>query len=98
MGELFPPEQIGRANGALNVLHLSMAFVLQYGMGLIASLWHPDGFGRPPVIAYRAAFALPLLLEFIALMWFVASLSGERWRVRRHAGRGETAIAVEVTR
>ena len=37
MAELFPPEQIGRANGALNVLHLSMAFVLQYGMGAIAS-------------------------------------------------------------
>ena len=74
MGELFPLEQIGRANGALNVLHLSMAFVLQYGMGLIASLWHPNASGRLPVIAYRAAFALPLLLELIALGWFVASL------------------------
>jgi MFS family permease len=28
IGELFPPEKIGRANGALNVLHLGMAFVL----------------------------------------------------------------------
>jgi hypothetical protein len=84
MGELFPLEQIGRANGALNVLHLSMAFVLQYGMGLIASLWQPNASHRLPVIAYRAAFALPLLLELIALGWFVASLTGERWRSRRH--------------
>jgi MFS family permease len=96
MGELFPPEQIGRANGALNVLHLSMAFVLQYGMGVIASLWLPDAFGRLPVVAYRAAFALPLLLELIALGWFVASLTGERWRNRRHLGRDETAIAAEA--
>ena len=49
MGELFPAEQIGRANGALNVLHLSMAFVLQYGMGVVTSLWHPDAFGHLPV-------------------------------------------------
>lgn len=96
MGELFPPDQIGRANGALNVLHLSMAFVLQYGMGVIASLWLPDAFGRLPVVAYRAAFALPLLLELIALGWFVASLTGERWRNRRHLGRDETAIAAEA--
>lgn len=98
MGELFPAERIGRANGALNVLHLSMAFMLQYGMGLIASLWRPDTFGHLPVVAYRAAFALPLLLELMALGWFVASLTGERWRNRRHSDRDNTAIAAEVTR
>jgi len=98
MGELFPPEQIGRANGALNVLHLSMAFVLQYGMGLIASLWRPDPFGRLPVVAYRAAFALPLLLEITAFGCFVASISGGRRRHRRHSPRDETAITTEFIR
>ena len=29
MGELFPLEQIGRANGALNVLHLRLAIVFR---------------------------------------------------------------------
>ena len=77
LGELFPSEQIGRANGALNVLHLSMAFILQYGMGAIASLWHPDAFGHLPVLAYRAAFTLPLLLELIALVWFIAAPSDQ---------------------
>ena len=70
MGEWFPPEKIGRANGALNLLHLSMAFVLQYGMGVVASFWRPDLLGRLPLTAYRTAFALPLLLELVALGWF----------------------------
>jgi MFS family permease len=90
MGELFPPGQIGRANGALNVLHLSMAFVLQYGMGVIASLWHADAAGHLPVAAYRAAFALPLLLEFAALAWFMVSVTGAR--------RSRAAIATEAGR
>ncbi len=73
LGELFSSETIGRANGALNVLHLSMAFVLQYAMGAIASLWPTDGTGHLPVTAYCAAFALPLLLQVLALGWFAAS-------------------------
>ena len=72
LGELFPSETIGRANGALNVLHLSMAFVLQYAMGAIASLWPADVTGHLPVTAYRAAFAAPLLLQVLALAWFAA--------------------------
>jgi sugar phosphate permease len=75
MGELFPPEKIGRANAALNVLHLATAFVLQYAMGVIASLWQPDTMGHLPVVAYRAAFALPLLLELLAGAWFAVSLT-----------------------
>jgi predicted MFS family arabinose efflux permease len=83
IGEMFPPDRIGRANGALNVLHLGMAFVLQYGMGEVASFWSPDPSGHLPVIAYRAAFLLPLLLEFVALAWFGLS-SAVGW----HASHG----------
>jgi hypothetical protein len=78
-------------------LHLSMAFVLQYGMGVVASLWSPDAFGRLPVLAYRAAFALPLLLESIALVWFVVSLIGQRRRNYR-AGRGGPVVSTEAGR
>nr|WP_294510606.1 MFS transporter [uncultured Rhodopila sp.] len=78
MGELFPPEKIGRANGALNVLHLSMAFILQYGMGVAASSWPAEPSGHLPFAAYRAAFALPLLLELLALAWFVVSITQRR--------------------
>jgi predicted MFS family arabinose efflux permease len=70
IGELFPAQKIGRANGALNVLHVGMAFVLQYAMGLLAARWVPDAAGRLPTVAYRTAFALPLLLELLGIGWF----------------------------
>ncbi len=71
LAEMFPPELIGRANGALNVLHLGMAFVIQAAMGAVVNLWAPGATGHYPMIAYQAAFALPLMLELAALLWFV---------------------------
>ena len=90
IGELFPPEKIGRANGALNVLHLGMAFVLQYGMGIVAAHWHPDLQGHLGVAAYRAAFALPLTLELLALTWFLLSFNAGRfgWTTAQAAHSG----------
>jgi MFS family permease len=80
MGEWFAPEKIGRANGALNVLHLSMAFVLQYGMGVVASHWRPDLLGHLPPVAYQVAFTVPLALELTALAWFGLSLGARQAR------------------
>ena len=71
LAEMFPPELIGRANGALNVLHLGIAFVIQAAMGAVVDLWAPDATGHYPIIAYQAAFVLPLVLELAALLWFV---------------------------
>jgi predicted MFS family arabinose efflux permease len=93
MGELFPPDKIGRANGALNVMHLGMAFVVQYAMGLIASRWIPDALGHLPLAAYRAAFSLPLALEFAALAWFVAALTLRR---RHDVSAGNAPAAPEL--
>jgi sugar phosphate permease len=97
IGEMFPPERIGRANGALNVLHLGMAFVLQYGMGVVASFWHADFFGHLPAIAYRAAFSLPLLLEFLALTWFVFALTASQRRIGEQADDEVSMATPEVS-
>jgi len=70
VGELFAPEIIGRANGALNLLHLGTAFVLQSGIGIVVDLWAPDSLGRYPVEAYQVALAVPLTLQVTALLWF----------------------------
>jgi MFS family permease len=78
IGELFPPEKIGRANGALNVLHVGMAFVLQYGMGVVASRWRPDVAGHLPAAAYWAAFSFPLTLQAGAFAWFFVPMRAER--------------------
>ena len=73
--EYFPKEMSARANAALNILHLSGAFVLQYLTGVIVSLW-PAVAGHPPAEAYEAAFGLSVILQLFALLWF---LSTARW-------------------
>jgi len=53
-GEMFPERIIGRANGALSMLHLSAAFVVQLGIGAIVNLWPASTFGHYPPSGYEA--------------------------------------------
>ena len=71
IGELFPPEMAGRANGALNVLHLGAAFVAQAGIGAVVALWPTTADGHVPAAAYTAAFATVMAIQLVALLWFV---------------------------
>ena len=48
-GEMFPERIIGRAKGALSMLHLSAAFVVQLGIGAIVNLWPASTFGHCPM-------------------------------------------------
>ena len=68
---VFPTSVVGRANSALNVLHLTAAWLVQAGMGLVINQWAADPHGHYPVLAYRAAFTVPLIVQFVAMMWFV---------------------------
>ena len=70
IAEYFPKEIAGQANAALNVLHIGSAFVVQYAIGLIVDHWTPYD-GHYPSIAYKAAFALNLLLLLATLAWFL---------------------------
>ena len=65
----FPKAASGRANAALNLLHLTVAFLVQWMSGLIIDLW-PVVEGRHPVEAYQAAFALIVALQGAAVIWF----------------------------
>ena len=73
VGELFPPEMVGRSNGLLNTLHLCAAFAMQAGIGALVALWpvRPDGqlLGE----AYAVAIAVPVLCQAAALAWFARS-------------------------
>lgn len=82
--ELFPKSASGRANGALNLLHIGTAFAVQIGVGFIIDLW-PAEEGRHPAIAYQTAFAIILALQAIAFLWFV--------RPTRHAIRARHLTA-----
>ena len=73
LAEYFPKELAGRANAALNVFHISGAFVVQYMTGLVVQLWAPID-GHYPEVAYKAAFALNIGLQIVAGIWFVLPL------------------------
>lgn len=68
--ELFPKSASGRANGALNLLHIGSAFAVQVGIGFIVELW-PGEAGRHPPVAYQTALGINLALQAVAFLWFV---------------------------
>ncbi len=68
--ELFPKSASGRANGALNLLHIGSAFAVQVGVGFIIDLW-PAEQGRHPVVAYQTGLGINLALQAAAFLWFV---------------------------
>jgi len=80
--EYFPKELAGRANGALNLFHIAAAFVVQYATGIVLAQWTPQA-GHYPAIAYQTAFAINLVLQIAAWIWFVLPRSRPRSLVVR---------------
>jgi MFS family permease len=70
IAELFAKEASGRANAALNLLHVGGAFVIQCLTGFVVALW-PEQNGHHPAIAYQTAFTVNLALQVSALSWFL---------------------------
>ena len=70
LDSIFPSEMVGRTNSVLNVLHLASAWIIQAAMGFIIAEWPVDTTGHYPVIAYQVAFALPIALQVMGLIWF----------------------------
>jgi MFS family permease len=77
LAEYFPKELAGRANGALNLFHIAAAFVVQYATGVVLAQWTPQA-GHYPEIAYQIAFALNLVLQIAAWVWFVMPRTSRR--------------------
>ncbi|RTL71460.1 MAG: MFS transporter [Hyphomicrobiales bacterium] len=69
MGEYFPKAMAGRANGALNLLHVGSAFAIQSATGILIAQW-PQTHGGYPAHAHRTAMAIVLALQVSALAWF----------------------------
>ncbi|MGY4307861.1 hypothetical protein ACVIJ6_005104 [Bradyrhizobium sp. USDA 4369] len=70
LADYFPRELAGRANGALNLFHIGMAFAVQYGTGVVVHQWTLEA-GHYPAIAYQTAFAVNLIFQIAAWIWFV---------------------------
>jgi MFS family permease len=75
LAEYFPKEVSGRANAALNLLHVSAAFVLQSTMGIIIAQW-PQTNGGYAVQAHEAAMTTGICVQLLALGWFALPRRG----------------------
>ena len=94
IADLFPREAAGRANAALNVLHIGGAFAVQVGIGVVVGLWPRDPLGHYPPDAYGAALLILIVLQFMALLWFLRPSS----RARAKADRSFTPEPFEELR
>lgn len=93
IGDYFPAQLIARANGVLNVLHFGWAFLVQYGTGLILEQW-PVKDGPYPSIAYQTAFSINVVLQLVALVWFIAPWLQElNWKSRSPSSASRRAKA-----
>lgn len=71
LSQSFPSSLAGRANTALTLLVFVAAFLGQWGMGAVIGQWpHSPELGYHPQ-GYQAAFGISLLLQILALLWFV---------------------------
>jgi MFS family permease len=70
VAEHFPAASLGRANAALNVLHVGASFIVQLLVGQVVALWTPVAVGRYPADAYRAALLAIMVAQAAALAWF----------------------------
>jgi predicted MFS family arabinose efflux permease len=68
----FPKAASARANAALNLLHLSVAFAVQWLTGVVVDQWSGQD-GRHPAEAYQAAFGINLAIQALAFTWFVVA-------------------------
>jgi len=71
LSQSFPLHLSGRVNTALNLLVFVAAFSAQWGIGAIINLWPGTAGGGYAPPGYQAAFAMMLLLQLIALLWFI---------------------------
>ncbi|MBV8142821.1 MAG: MFS transporter [Verrucomicrobia bacterium] len=77
LGEIFAERVSGRANGALNLLHVTAAFAIQALIGTIVNLWPRDASGHYPASAYQWALSLPIVMQVVCLAWFLIGIHWE---------------------
>jgi predicted MFS family arabinose efflux permease len=68
----FPQAASGRANAALNLLHLSVAFGVQWLTGVLIEHGSSTN-GQHPTTAYQMAFSVNLAVQLVAFAWFAVS-------------------------
>jgi MFS family permease len=90
LSEYFPKEMSGRANAALNILHVGAAFVLQSTSGFVIQQW-PETHGTYPAEAYQLAMGATVVLQLVAFAWF--ALPPQRLPVPRMARAARRSLS-----
>jgi MFS family permease len=67
----FRREAAGRANAALNFLHIGAAFAIQAAIGVVIGFCGRTPAGGYPTHAYETAFWMLIVLQSVALAWFL---------------------------
>jgi MFS family permease len=80
VGQMFPPEQMGRVSTATNTLTLLGAFFLQSAIGWILDLWPRTAAGGWDPKGYSAALALSVALQVIVALRLVGRTARRRAR------------------
>jgi MFS family permease len=83
-----PKHLTGRASTCFNLLIFLVAFVMQWGLGIIINHWTPLD-GAYPAEAYQTAFGLCLMLQAGGL-WMCATF--KPWRRERRAAAHERQL------
>ena len=92
LSEYFPKEMSGRANAALNLLHVGAAFVLQSATGLIIEQW-PEVRGIYPAEAHQLAMGASLGLQLAAFAWFALPLRSVQLPAMARAANRSLSLA-----
>ncbi|MFW1676601.1 MFS transporter [Pontibacter sp. JAM-7] len=69
LSQHFPRQQLGRVNTSLNLMIFLGAFLMQWGIGLIAGFWGTAD--ALPLVAYQTAFGVCALMQLLGLLWLI---------------------------
>ena len=78
VGQMFPPEQMGRVSSAINTLTLAGAFLLQAVIGWILDLWPRTASDGWDPLGYSFALALTVALHLVFAVRLVDRTSDRR--------------------
>jgi len=80
VGQMFPPEQMGRVSTAINTLTLGGAFFLQAAIGWILDLWPRTAAGGWDPRAYSAALLLSVAVQAAIAVRLAGGIASRRGR------------------
>lgn len=92
----FPREIAGRANAALNTMHVLGAFLLQSVTGLIIQQRLGQD-GHRPLLAFQVAFAAGMGVQAAAILWYFLPTRSEKRPAPQHDSEAYQWLAVAET-